>query len=253
MTVINSKYSKVGSIFIIICLLAFLTVIISLSLQVINEQQVVETITPPEENNEFTIPSDKDQTIDETKQSSDIRKTIWEKEDYGLRITAPEWTKKRSVITNDDGSLGYTDLTYPEAKVRYYDTNERIYISGFYSGGRSAIQLLDQKYTGKTFTYVINDILPGTGFCANEWDPSAPECEIEYHACYSKDEVIENLILRKTEKFGLYIAQLRGLNAEFSSKNDCRAEDIWLIQAKDGQFVLSEIGPDEEEFRLEAF
>lgn len=197
----------------------------------------------------------------ETKRSSDTRKTIWEEVDYGLRVIAPEWIEERYITNrNEDGPVEYSEWkkTYPE--VSFYEgehgygegEGKSIYVKGFYSAGGAAIYLLSSEYTGKTFTDVINDILPGAGYCMDEWDDPVSECKGRPY-CYAKNEVIENLILRKTAQFGPYTAQLRGINTAFSVENDCRGSDIWLIQAKGGQYALTLMNPDGKDFKLEGF
>lgn len=195
------------------------------------------------------------------KRFSETRKTIWENADYGLRIIALEWIEDRYIIKkNEDGSVEYSEWkkTYPE--VSFYEgehgygegKGKSIYVKGFYSAGGAAIYLLSSEYTGETFTDVINDVLPAAGYCMDEWDDPISECKGRPY-CYAKNEVIENLVLRKTAQFGPYPAQLRGINTAFSVENDCRGSDIWLIQAKGGQYALSIMSPDGEDFKLEGF
>ena len=43
------------------------------------------------------------------------------------------------------------------------------------------------------------------------------------------------------------------MNTSLSQKRDCRSEEVWLVQTKGGQFVLSNIYPDSETIRLEGF
>ncbi len=202
----------------------------------------------------------KDQTEFETQRWSDTRKTIWERPDLGLRVTAPEWIESRVPKgRKDDGTWEYSEWSriYPEAKASKFnyggEESDGIVITGSFFGGEHIV-FLNPKYTGKTFNEVVNNLLPGAGFCSTEWKNSKSECvDINADYCYTKDEVIQNLVLRKTAKFGPYTGQLRGINATFSQKRDCRGEDIWLIQAKDGQFVLSTIYQDAETIRLEGF
>jgi len=188
--------------------------------------------------------------IESNQRWSEIRKTVWEREDLGLRVTAPEWIESRYITKmNEDGTWTYSPWVriYPEAKTE----GNQLIISGLIFGGTS-LRFLDAKYTGKSFNEVVNEILPGAGFCSTGWKISKSECTNPDY-CYTKDEVIKNLILRKTAKFGPYTGQLRGINSAFSQKRDCRGEDIWLIQARGGQFVLSTIYPDGETIRLEGF
>jgi hypothetical protein len=201
-----------------------------------------------------------DQAKFETQRWSDTRKTVWERPDFGLRITAPEWIASRIPKTKkEDGTWEYSEWSriYPEAKSSRFayggEETDGVVITGLFFGG-THLAFLNQKYTGKTFSEVVNSLLPGAGFCSTEWKNSKAECgDIYPDYCYTKDEVIQSLVLRKTAKFGPYTGQLRGINASFSQKRDCRGEDIWLIQAKGGQFVLSTIYPDSETIRLEGF
>lgn len=191
---------------------------------------------------------------------SDTRKTVWERSDLGLRVTASEWIESRlPKRRKEDGAWEYSEWSriYPEAKTsKFTDGGEEtgdVDITGLPFGG-THLMFLNQKYTGKTINEVVNSILPGAGFCSTEWKNSKSECgnrPLDY--CYTKDEVIQSLLLRKTAKFGPYTGQLRGINASFSQKRDCRGEDIWLIQVNGGQFVLSTIDPDSDTIRLEGF
>lgn len=199
-----------------------------------------------------------DQTKFETQRWSDTRKTVWERPDLGLWVTAPEWIESRiPKAKKTDGTWEYSEWSriYPEAKASRFvyggEETDGVVISGLFFGG-THLAFLNSKYTGKSFNEVVNSLLPGAGFCSTEWKNSKSECgDIYPDYCYTKDEVIQSLVLRKTAKFGSYTGQLRGINASFSQKRDCRGEDIWLIQAKGGQFVLSTIYPDSETIRLE--
>ena len=201
-----------------------------------------------------------DQAKFETQRWSDIRKMVWERLDLGLRVTTPEWIESRIPKSKkDDGTWEYSEWSriYPEAKTSRFayggEETDGVVITGLFFGG-THLAFLNSKYTGKNFNEVINSLLPGAGFCSIEWKNSKSECgDIYPDYCYTKDEVIQSLVLKRTGKFGPYSGQLRGINASFSQRRDCRGEDIWLIQAQGGQFVLSTIYPDSETIRLEGF
>lgn len=187
---------------------------------------------------------------------SDTRKTLWEDANLGLKITVPEWIESRYAKEKDsEGKFPYTDWkrTYPEAKSyesSYFSENiKRIEVTGGYISSQT-LSILSSKYQDKSFSEVASELLIPAGFCTTEWKNSKTECAgSEY--CYTKDEVIKNLVVKKQIKIGTLDAQLRNMNQDFSIKNDCRAEDIWLIKAKNSQFVLSDIFPDTETVRLE--
>ena len=101
---------------------------------------------------------------------------------------------------------------------------------------------------------MANSILPGAGSCSQSWKNSKSECgEIHPDYCYTKDEVVQSLLLKQTASFGPSTGQLRSIRADFNYKRDCRAEDEWLIKAKNGRFVVSSILDNDETIWLEGF
>lgn len=161
---------------------------------------------------------------------SDVRQTVWENFDLGLKITTPEWLEYR--FSEDEewkrlvqsaqvsgSAVSITDvMTYPNLKI------------------------LDDEYIGKSFDRVVEGILPGAGFCVTEWKESKTACE-GFTYCYTRDEVAQNFILKETTVIGSFQAQRWMLRADFSQTNDCRAEDVWLIMAKNGRFVATNVHP----------
>lgn len=189
---------------------------------------------------------------------SNTRKTVWEDATLGLKITTPEWAESRYTRERDaNGKFTYTDWarTYPEAKTydsSYFSENiKRVEVTGAYVSSQY-LSILSSKYQGKTFSEVANELLIPAGFCTTEWKSSKAEC-VSSDYCYTRDEVVQNLIVKKQVKIGTLDAQLRNMNQDFSNKNDCRAEDTWVIKAKNGQFVLSNVSPDSETIKLESF
>ena len=189
---------------------------------------------------------------------SNTRKTVWEDATLGLKITTPEWTESRYTRERDaNGKFTYTDWarTYPEAKTydsSYFSENiKRVEVTGAYVSSQY-LSILSSKYQGKTFFEVANELLVPAGFCTTEWKSSKSECPSS-DFCYTRDEVVQNLVVKKQVKIGTLDAQLRNMNQDFSNKNDCRAEDTWLIKVKSGQFTLSNIFPDNETIKLESF
>lgn len=187
---------------------------------------------------------------------SDERKTAWEDTDLGLRITTPEWTESRYTRErNSEGKFTYTDWArmYPEAKSydsSYFSENiKRVEVTGSYISSQY-LSILSSKYQGKSFSEVANELLIPAGFCTTEWKNSKTDCAGSSY-CYTRDEVVQSLIVKKQVKIGTLDAQLRNMNQDFSNTNDCRAEDTWLIKAKNGQLVLSNISPDGESIKLE--
>lgn len=200
-------------------------------------------------DNKNTDPNETTQP--ETERSSDKRKVVWDNSSLGLRVTAPEWIESRiRKKLNSDGTWEYGEWirTVPEVKS---DQPNQFYITGYFFGG-SILTILDTKYTGKSFNYVADDFLFPAEFCTTGWSLSKSEC-MNPSYCYTKDEVVKNLFVKKTAKFGPYTGQLRALNAAFSQQMDCRAEDEWLIQAKGGQFVSSTIPSSGEPILLEGY
>lgn len=188
---------------------------------------------------------------------SNTRKIVWEDATLGLKITTPDWTETRYTRERDaNGKFTYTDWarTYPEAKTydsSYFSENiKRIEVTGAYVSSQY-LSVLSSKYQGKTFSEVANELLIPAGFCTTEWKSSKAECTSS-DFCYTKDEVVQNLIVKKQIKIGSLDAQLRNMNQDFSNNNDCRSEDTWMIKAKNGQFVLSNISPDSETIKLES-
>lgn len=188
---------------------------------------------------------------------STTRKTVWEDTTLGLKITTPEWKESRYTRERDvNGKFTYTDWarTYPEAKTYnssyFSESVKRVEVTGAYVSSQY-LSVLSTKYQGKTFSEVANELLIPAGFCTTEWKSSKAECTSS-DFCYTRDEVVQNLIVKKQIKIGALDAQLRNMDQDFSNKNDCRAEDTWLIKAKNGQFILSNISPDSETIRLES-
>ncbi len=199
-----------------------------------------------------------DLTISDLYRWADIRKTIWEDSSLGLKITAPEWVEMRYTKERDEnGKYTFTDWSraYPEAKI-YENSDSKvtgyiksISVTGAYTSSPN-LNILSAAFIGKTFSDVVNEKLIPGGFCAQEWKNSKSECT-DIHYCYTKEEVLNNLILKKQIKIGVLDAQLRSMNENFSSTNDCRSEDTWLIKSSNGQYVVSSILPEGGTFRLE--
>ena len=188
---------------------------------------------------------------------SNTRKIVWEDATLGLKITTPDWTESRYTRERDaNGKFTYTDWarTYPKAKTydsSYFSENiKRVEVTGAYVSSQY-LSVLSSKYQGKSFSDVANELLIPAGFCTTEWKSSKAECTSS-DFCYTKDEVVQNLIVIKQIKIGTLDAQLRNMNQDFSNKNDCRSEDTWMIKAKNGQFILSNISPDNETIKLES-
>lgn len=204
-----------------------------------------------------TVPLETYPQISNLYRWSATRKTVWEDATLGFKITTPEWTESRYTKDRDsNGKFTYTDWlrTYPIAKT--YDSSyfsesiKRVEVTAGYVSSQY-LSVLSAKYQGKSFTDVANELLFPAGFCTTEWKSSKAECASSY-LCYTRDEVAQNLIVKKQVKIGTLDAQLRSMNQDFSNKNDCRAEDTWLIKSKNGQFILSNITPDGEPIRIEA-
>lgn len=200
-----------------------------------------------------------DQEKRENLRWSDTRTTLWKDDSLGLRITTPEWVESR--ITKgkkSDGSWEYGEWTRfaPITKTSQSSSGklESIWVIGeqFYM---KYIALLSSSYNTKSFAEVVTAELLGAGGCANEWSDTAPNCGPDSNPdfCYSRSDIERNLKLVKSAKVGPYTAQLRGMNTNMSQKWDCREGAIWLIKAKNGQFVKSSISPDGELDRIEGF
>ncbi len=186
--------------------------------------------------------------------SSNIRKTIWENSGVGFRITAPEWIESRRPIKfNDDGTIEYSDWirSNPEIVETQYDYPKKTVDSVMEQTSGGILGFLGSEYTNRSFDYVIEDLLFPAGYCSTAWE-TVSECTLDEY-CYTKDDVMNNLFLTKTEKFGPYTGQLRNIKEDFSNKYDCRGGAMWLIKGKDGQFIISNIYPDSEIVRLEGF
>ncbi len=186
---------------------------------------------------------------------SDIRKTVWEDANLGLKISAPEWTESRNAFERDiEGKWIYTDWirSYPEIET-YGSSGEYIKTVRFRGGYDQYLSILSSKYQDKSFSDIANDLLIPAGFCKTEWKKTKSECEDpDADFCYTKEEVVNNLIVKKQIKIGTLDAQLRNMNQDFSYKHDCRSEDTWLIKAKNGQVILTRISPDGQAIRIEA-
>lgn len=170
---------------------------------------------------------------------SDVRQTVWERSDLGLKITTPEWLEYRfseeeewrrmvqeAQVSGD--TIRITDvMTYPH------------------------LDILGDEYIGKSSKQVVEGVLPGAGFCTREWKEAKTDCEGP-ESCYTRDEVVRNFILKETTVIGLLQAERWALRADFSWKNDCRSQDEWLIQAKNGRFIVTDIYPEGEFTRVES-
>ena len=183
---------------------------------------------------------------------SDKRKVVWEDANLGLKITAPEWIESRGTTERDiEGKLIYTDWikTYSEAKTYdssyFSETIKRVDVIGKY------LSILPSKYDSKSFSDITSELLLPAGFCTTEWKNSKAECTGTEYSCYTRDEVIQNLIVKKQVKIGSLDAQLRNMNEGFSSTHDCRSEDTWLIKGRNGWYIISNIFPDSETIRIE--
>ncbi len=189
---------------------------------------------------------------------SDTRKTIWDNSTLGLKITAPEWTESRFTRGRDaDGKFIYTEWTraYPKAQtdsIPYLsDTVSRTQVTGGYMSSQFLTQL-PARFQGKTFAEVADEALIAGGFCATGWKNSRDECENLTNYCYTRNEVVQHLTMKKEFQIGSHDVQLRSMDRDFSNTNDCRSEDVWLVRAANGQYVTSEISPDADTMRLEA-
>ncbi len=183
---------------------------------------------------------------------SDARKTVWEDANLGLKITTPEWTESRLLRDRDaEGKYTYTEWVRISPEVRTYDTPNspaymrRVEVTGGYLSPYY-VEILPLRFEGESFSEVANELLISAGFCASEWKSSKENCT-NPDFCYTKEEVIQNLTLERQIKIGDMDAQLRGIKQDFSSKYDCRSEgNIWLIKAKNGLFVSSNLSAENE-------
>lgn len=189
---------------------------------------------------------------------SDNRKTLWEDSLLGLKITGSEWVDYRTTNgRNVDGSWNFTEWNrnYLVAKTFqstfYARKVNNVSIQVGY-GSTNFLSIFTENYQNQEFNDVVNDTLLPAGFCATEWKQSKNQCERSEY-CYTKDEVIKSLQLIKSQKIGSLDAQLRSIDKNFDFQMDCRGNDTWLIKAKNGQFVASNIYPDSEILKLESF
>jgi hypothetical protein len=201
---------------------------------------------------------------------SDQRKTVWEDADLGIKITTPEWTETRVAIERDiNGNWIYREWerTYPETKIfndtSYYSEKAQIQVVVIVTGAYLSDKYLYvlSSFQGKTLSEVVNSLLLPSGDCAEREereetmkDPADVSPESYNYYYVTKESVRKNLELKKESKLGNLDAQLRGLNEKFNQQYDCRAEKVWLIKGKNGQFIISNIdaGLAIESFRLEA-
>lgn len=189
---------------------------------------------------------------------SDNRKILWEDSLLGLKITGSEWVDYRTTNgRNVDGSWNFTEWNrnYLVAKTfqsTFYSRKvENVSIQVGY-GSPNFLNIFTENYQNQEFSYVVYDMLLPGGFCSQEWKESKDQCgDVAY--CYTKDEVIKNLELIKSQKIGSLDVQLRSIDKNFDFQMDCRGNDTWLIKAKNGQFVASNIYPDSEILKLESF
>ena len=213
----------------------------------------------PKETNITTIEkSNPTQQPDaDTVRYSEERIVLWEDANLGLRVTAPEWIEYRYAIEKqNNGTWKYSEWRreYSQGMFYYGVRNAFGNITGHFGPLNWGFEILNEKYTNKSFEEVAHESLLSAGYCSTSWRETKSEC-INQAFCYTKDEVIKNLILRKTGKFGPYSAQLWGINKSFSDQMDCRGENTWLIQAKGGVHVILRpyIYFDRDIIRLEGF
>lgn len=182
------------------------------------------------------------------------RITLWEDYTVGLRITAPDWIDYRSTTSrNVDGSYNFGEWqrSIPKALTYKGDNPKTTTVNIQYWFTNDYLHIYEDKYRNEDFNnFVYSELFPA-GFCRQEWKNSKAEC-LNKDYCYTKDDVIQSLRLKKQILLGNMSAQLRGIDEEFSKNNDCRGEDTWLIKAKTGQFITSDISPDSEIVKLEA-
>jgi hypothetical protein len=177
---------------------------------------------------------------DETRRRwSDMRQTVWESSDLGLKITAPEWSEHR-VSENEE----WMRMAH-KAQV----LGNTIWITDVMTYPR--LEILDDEYIGKSFKQVIEGVLPGAGFCNKEWKESKTDCESPDY-CYTRDEVVQNFILKETIAIGSLQAQRWALRADFSWENDCRSQNEWLIRTKNGGFIVTNVYPSGNIIRIES-
>ena len=189
---------------------------------------------------------------------SDNRITLWEDKLAGIKITGPEWTEFRvpSGQYDTDGRAIYNgDWNHTVSGVREYKldgTNGYVHQVDVQGGFAPYISLsiLSDEYNKLDFSGVVSKLLLPSGFCSSEWKESKSICT-DSNYCYTRQEVLNNLIVKKNIKSGGIAAELRSMNQSFSSQNDCRAEDTWLIKTKDGRFISTDLNPDGQDFRWE--
>lgn len=189
---------------------------------------------------------------------SDTRKTLWADVALGIKLTSPEWAEFRQATSQYDlnGKIIYSSdwfRTTPDIRA-YSDKDDpsiqkRIDILGTY-GPYTNLAILSTEYSTKTFQEIVTEKLLPAGFCATEWKTTKASCTNPDY-CYTKEEVLKNLIVKKELQLGELTAQLRGMNTAFSEKNDCRAQDTWLIRGTNGQYMTSGVSPDSKDFRWE--
>ena len=208
-------------------------------------------------NNEVVPPTSQQINID-TLRSSNTKKTVWQDENLGLKITAPEWIETRIPTSKDSsGEWQYSEWTkiYPKSEKSTFtyagQIYEGVYITGLNYTEAPRVVFLDSTFTNNDLNYVVNTLLPSANFCATGW--SKTDCTNQGNThCYTKQQVIDNLTVKEQQNVGNYEAKLYSLDEQFSQSNDCSSQDTWVTKVKDGKFILSTVGPNDSLIRFES-
>ncbi|MCL5091118.1 MAG: hypothetical protein M1514_03855 [Patescibacteria group bacterium] len=207
-------------------------------------------------NSQGVSRSDQSQIGADLVRYAEKRVNLWENVELGLRITGPEWIESRIFTKiNEDGTKEYSPWSKKTLKAEKVESSTKGETWDVGTGilfDYEWLSLLDSKYNDKSFDEVNREVLPGTGFCGEDWKNDKADCSFSEY-CYTKNDVINNGQIVKTTNFGPYSGQLRGLKTGFELKMDCRGSNEWLIKAKGGRYVLSTITPDGNLVRLEGF
>lgn len=186
----------------------------------------------------------------DTYRASPTLKTVWQNPQLGLKITTPEWVEFKFGTQRDiQGKVIYSDwqrtnIESTETPVTDPQSPYTTTVSISTGMTPSTLKILSTQYNQLSADQIAKDLMIGSGFCSTGWTTDKNKCSDPNNYCYTQDEVAANIEVKSQVKVGNLDAMLVALNQNFSIQNDCRSSQQWIIKAKNGQFVVTDLSPN---------
>lgn len=196
--------------------------------------------------------------------TSGNRKTIWQNDEYGIKISVPETIEYR-VVTDwtDLSNMAYSEWrkydSFSVNPIQNYNNN--IFSSAISLPGMGGIG--SPSFGGDIFFFLpqyqqlspesaVKTTLLGAGFCSYEFKETKSSCQ-DPTFCYTKSEVQNSFYLKNQKSFAGMAGYQWAIKADFDSKNDCRSSEqtYWIVKGKNSKIFATTIDPSDLVLKFE--